>query len=123
MNRHQQPPEVPDAPGPSAFADAPAIDGPFVEVAPGTWVRARAVLAVEPFPDDDPDSAAAGAPGGFAGVVVAGGGGDPVWWRSPHAPAELRAALRRTEDGERARHLAARAWRTAPPRPDADEAC
>jgi hypothetical protein len=84
----------------------PAVDGPFVEVAPGTWVRARAVLAVEPFPDDDPDGPAGG-PGRFAGVVVAGGGGDPVWWRSPHAPAQLRAALRRAEEGERASRLEA----------------
>jgi hypothetical protein len=99
----------------------PAIDGPFVEVAPGTWVRASAVLAVEPYTDDDRDPAAGRAPGAgghgrFAGVVVAGGNDDPVWWRSPYAPARLREALRLAEQGERVRHLEAFARLAAPSR-------
>jgi hypothetical protein len=108
----------------------PAVDGPFVEVAPGTWVRARAVLAVEPFTDDDGEAMPGEAPPNghpgrrrrFAGVVVAGGGDDPVWWRSPYAPAQLREALRRAEEGERFRYLETLAQLAAPPCRSGDEA-
>jgi hypothetical protein len=125
MNRDQWPHEGPGASEQHAIPAAPAVDGPFVEVAPGTWVRARAVLAVEPFTDDDPDPApgeppSTGHPGRFAGVVVAGAGGDPVWWRSPYAPAQLRESLRRAEQGEHARCLEAFAWLAAPTRRRAD---
>jgi hypothetical protein len=66
-------------------------------------VRASAVLAVQPYTDGDRfDGAGAGS---FAGVVVAGGSDDPVWWRSPHTPARLRAAFRVAEHEERLRHL------------------
>jgi hypothetical protein len=95
----------------------PPIDGPFVEVAPETWVRASAVLAIERFrdephpedghPETDEESGAAGQHGPFASVVVAGGRDDPVWWRSPYPPALLRGALRAAEHGERARLLEA----------------
>jgi hypothetical protein len=87
----------------------PAVDGPFVEVAWGTWVRASAVLAVQPYTDGDRfdgDPVAGAGTQPFAGVVVAGGSSDPVWWRSPHAPGPLRAALRRAELAEDARRLA-----------------
>jgi hypothetical protein len=101
---------------------SPSIDGPFVEVAPDTWVRASAVLAIEryrdephpdgPYPDEphpetDEESGGAGQHGPFASVVVAGGSDDPVWWRSPYRPALLRGALRAAEHGERVRLLEA----------------
>jgi hypothetical protein len=92
----------------------PAVDGPFVEVSPGTWVRASVVLAVEAYTDgvgeDDRGGAATHLPtrGGaetFGGVVIAGGHDDPTWWRSPYHPAQLREALRLAEHAERLRTL------------------
>jgi hypothetical protein len=125
VNRNQRPHEGSGAPEQHTISAAPNVDGPFVEVAPGTWVRARAVLAVEPFTDDDGDPApsespSTGHPRRFAGVVVAGAGGDPVWWRSPYAPAQLREALRRAEQGEHARCLEAVARLVAPSRRHAE---
>jgi hypothetical protein len=45
-----------------------------------------------------------------------------VWWRSPYAPAQLRAALRRAEEGERFRYLETLAQLAAPPCRSGDEA-
>src|SRR5262249_11390375 len=93
--RDIQPPEAPapaDVPEVPDLPDVPVVDGPFVEVTPGTWVRASAILAVEPYPDDHRGAGAErGPPSGhsdrFAGVLIGGGSSDPVWWRSPYPPA------------------------------------
>jgi hypothetical protein len=43
-----------DDPAEAALAGAPAIDGPFVEVGPGVWVRATDVSAVARAPAVEP---------------------------------------------------------------------
>ena len=88
--------DAPDLPA------APAVDGPFVEVAPDAWVRASDVLAVwVPAAHDDHRR-------GPRDTGLAVGSGDAaVWWSSPYPPEQLRTALRLAEHQEDFRRLEA----------------
>ena len=80
---------------------APAVDGPFVEVAPTAWVRASDVLAVWTPADPDPHG-----PRDTA-LAVGAEGGAPLWWSSPYPTEQLRTALRLAEHHEDFRRLEA----------------
>ena len=91
--------------------DGPAVDGPFVEVAPGTWARAAAVLAVETYTDhawrerERPQDRFRRREY-LTSVIVAGARGDtPAWWRSPFSLEQLRTACRLAEYHEERRRL------------------
>jgi len=94
-------------------SDVPAVDGPFVEVEPGKWLRAAAVIAVEDFTDYDYCELQRYAPGDVkrreyvARLVVED---KPEWygtWRSPYTTEQLRTACRLAEHKEDFRRLEA----------------
>lgn len=95
--------------------DVPAVDGPFVEVTPGAWVRAAAILAVEDYTDHDWHELEDTPPSlrrreYVACVIVAGGGGDhSARWRSPYPSEQLRTACRLADHREDLRRLDAAA--------------
>ena len=92
-------------PGAEERADAPALEGPFVAVAPGVWVRADRVTAVT---RADP-----GAPGDQCDrtrsrvhVLGADPAGPASGFASPHPVDALVTALRLAEHREEVRRLA-----------------
>ena len=113
MSQNLPPLERSDEPDWGELPELPAGDGPFVEVSPGAWVRADAVIAVEAYADHDwRELRDAGhrlhRREYRATVLVAGGrGGDPTWWRSPYPTATLREVLRLAAHGEDLRLLRA----------------
>ena len=114
------------SPDPLELPELPPVDGPFVEVAPGTWMRAAAVVAVEAYADHDwRELRDAGHRlhrwEHAARVIVAGGSDDPAWWRSPYSPGQLREALRLAAHSEDLRLLEAVARLAALARRRADD--
>ena len=99
---YRQEPPSPEA----AAVDAPALEGPFVAVAPGVWVRAGRVSAVARAAHGAGDE---GDPGARTGSRVYVLGVEPTspapGFASPHPVDALVTALRMAEHREEVRRL------------------